>query len=496
MERNDVGLDKKKLIKIGYWLIVFFLFFFQLFFTMASTSQIRYEELAESVRNVYWLQNKTIYDGISSNVGWYAILLIIYNLFGFSLNTAKFFRLFFQLISLICLAVILKKYLGKKAWLPLLTIGLSPTFLYFNTFQTSYGIDLQLLPICFFLADYSFKNKIIDVLRKIFFGLMTMIAWLSYPVFVFYLPSLWGLYLWRLLQSSGKKISIIIKDLGLSLAFFLFPFVAAFLYVKDRNLLWYDSNVKSGIFRGAGIIQPNIDLFWQNFNRLLSDFFYKAGSYNFEFPESDFSNFYPVITLLLIFSLAIIIFIKKKKSRLILFFALIIFFSNFLVANFTFDPSTSPGMRRNTGVLASLYLLFTISWSYFINRDMPKKWLRWSIICLFLLLPLHHLLAYSTNLYSLKSSSYYRELWFGFTNSPNEYLRQTLNLLSRQDIPLSCQDKKGKIVYCRYSEIYAALMGSCYWNKLSCKNILGYDPKTNKFVPLKIELWEKYYWPH
>ncbi len=84
-----------------YWLVPVFLIICQLAWTFSSTSQIRFEEVAESVRNVFWLQNQSIYDGISSNVGWYGTLLIIYKIFGFSLFTAKFYRLFLFIVSIV-----------------------------------------------------------------------------------------------------------------------------------------------------------------------------------------------------------------------------------------------------------------------------------------------------------------------------------------------------------------------------------------------------------
>ncbi len=76
-----------------YWSITALLCVVQLVFTLHSRSQLRYEELAESVRNVLWLEHRTIYDGVSSNVGWYGTLLIVYKIFGFPLHAVKFVRL-------------------------------------------------------------------------------------------------------------------------------------------------------------------------------------------------------------------------------------------------------------------------------------------------------------------------------------------------------------------------------------------------------------------
>src|SRR5712691_6154053 len=114
-----------------YWTLPLLLFLLQVAFTLHSLPQLRYEELAESVRNVYWLEHRTTYDGISSNVGWYGTLLVAYRLFGFCLYGAKFVRLFLSFFSLLALAAVLAKYLpAQRAWLPLLVAGLSPTLLY------------------------------------------------------------------------------------------------------------------------------------------------------------------------------------------------------------------------------------------------------------------------------------------------------------------------------------------------------------------------------
>src|SRR3989338_3094554 len=115
------------LVKV-FWLLPLLLVFLQFLMTGKSMGQIRYEELAEAVRNPFWLQKGFVYDGISTNIGWYGLLALVYNFFGFGLFCAKYLRLFLSLISLFCIAALLKKYLGeKKALVPLLTIGLSPT---------------------------------------------------------------------------------------------------------------------------------------------------------------------------------------------------------------------------------------------------------------------------------------------------------------------------------------------------------------------------------
>lgn len=494
-----LNMQKDKFIKISYWSLLLISFLFQLIFTLNSFNQIRYEELAESIRNVWWLHNHTIYDGTSSNIGWYGTILFIYNFFGFSLNSAKFYRLIIHLISIFCLAILFKKYFGyKKAWLPLTTIIFSPTLLYFNMMQTSYGIDLQYLPIFILLIDvFNFQKKIKSYLQQFFLWGFVMIACMSYPVFIFYLPILTILYCKKLFSCpKTKKTLFFLKNLFLSLLSFVFPLLISFFYVKSVKTLFYDPLTKTGIFRGsAGIFELNLNIFWQNILSLINDLFYKGNSYYFEINNDEFSNFYPIITIIMVFLFGIFL-LKNKVFRFYLILIWTTFLFTLFISGFTFDQTGHPGIRRYTPILATFYSLFIISWYYIVNKKWHLIWLKWLLILIFFLLPLHHFLIYFNNLYFLEKPSLYRELWFGFTNSPSDYLNLTLKNLEKEDLKLSCKDDKGELITCRYSEIYAASAGACYWNKLPCKNILGYDSKTKKYIPLTIRLWEDYYWEH
>lgn len=494
-----LNMQKGKFIKILYWFVILILFIFQLIFTSNSFNQIRYEELAESIRNVWWLQNHTIYDGISSNIGWYGTILLLYDFFGFSLNSVKIYRLIIHFISIFCLAILFKKYFGyKKALLPLITILLSPTLLYFNMIQTSYGIDLQYLPIFIFLIDIlNFQKKIKSYLQQFFLWGFAMTACMSYPVFIFYLPTLTILYCRKLFScSKTKKALFILKNLFLSLFSFIFPVLIALFYVKNVKILFYDPVTKTGIFRGsADIIELNQNIFWQNIVGLMSDLFYKGNSYYFEINSGEFSSFYPTITIITVLLLGIFL-LKNKAFRFYLILIWTTFVLTLIISGFTFDQTGHPGIRRYTPVLAAFYSLFVINWYYVVNKKWHLIWFKWILILIFFLLPLHHFLIYLNNLYFLEKPSLYRELWFGSTKSPNDFLQFKLNELSKENLELSCQDEKGEIAYCRYSEIYAALAGSCYWNRLNCKNIFGYDPKTKKHIPLSIKLWGDYYWEH
>jgi hypothetical protein len=137
-----------RFFKYIYLLIIVFLLVVQYIYSFKTAHFVRFEELQESILGVYHLQQKTVL-GINCNVGWYAPILILYNLFGLNLDIPKYYRLFLHLASLICLTKILLLYFGhKRAWLPLLVFGLSPTLLFYNSLRTSMGIDLQYFPIC------------------------------------------------------------------------------------------------------------------------------------------------------------------------------------------------------------------------------------------------------------------------------------------------------------------------------------------------------------
>lgn len=486
----------------SYPFLVIILFFFQVIFTLNSMNQIRYEELAESVRNVYWMANHSVYDGISSNIGWYGSLLIFYKLFGFTLFSAKYFRLILALISLICLALVLKRYLGvKRAYLPLIAIGLSPTLLYFNTMQTSYGVDLQYFPICiFFISVLNLKKIGKAILWQFLLGLTAMIALMSYPSFIFYLPVLGILYFWQIFsQIKNTKWYVIIISLLITITSFILPLWLGFLYVKDKQLLIYDQVNKSGIFRGAGIFYPNGKIFFQNISNLLGDLFVKGNSYYYELKNVDFSNIFPLLTIFTILLISLILTIVHKKLRFVLILIWLLFIFDLLVNNLVFDPTGRSGIRRHTPFLVSLYGLYVLTWFWVTSKKWKSAGLKNMIIIILLLLPVHHLIVYPFNFSNLNNPSIYRysDIFESIVNNPNMSLDLFVNQVKNQDLKLKCSDPPTlQFTSCRLSESFSAIAGSCLWNNLQCKDILGFDDKKQEYIPLSIELWENYYWKH
>lgn len=484
-----------------YWSLPVVLFILQLIYTQNSLTQIRYEELAESVRNVFWLQNRTIYDGVSSNIGWYGTLLFLYNIFGFELNSAKYFRLFLSLISLFCLAGVLKKYLGwKSAIVPLIAIGLSPTILFFNTLQTSYGLDIQyLFVVIYLLISLDYKKPVFDYFKQILLWGLIMVAWMSYPTFIFYIPSLSIFYIWNIWKKLKHQKGKILWNCLVSLMAFITPLIAGFLYVKDKQLLFYDQITKSGIFRGAGTLQFDMDLFWKNFTALLADLFIKANSYYFDISTTDFSNFYPIISILFILITGIILFIKSKKYHFSLFLIGLIILFDLIISNLTIDPSGSPGIRRHSAYLVCIYALFVIIWHFVdsLKFHPSSQVIKWLMIVILFLIPFHNFFAYFDNLANLPKSSVYRyPYFFNVKETPEKSLDFIIQSLKLQESKIACKDEDNNLKTCRYSEIYPAIAGYCLWNNIECKNILGYDDKNKVYVPLNINLWEKYYFTH
>lgn len=480
---------KSDLIKTYYWFIPIVLFIAQVIFTFNSMSQIRYEELAESVRNPYWLQNKTIYDGISSNVGWYGSLLIVYNLFGFSLHTAKFFRLILHLVSLICLALILKRYLGeRRALVPLLAIGLSPSLMYLNTLQTSYGLDLQYLPIAAYLVlSVDFKKKALALVKTAALWFIAMLAWMSYPTFIFYLPVFLGGYLWQMLnQSVLSKTSQMGQYLVVGVLTFMAPLSLAFAYVKDRNMLLFDPQSPGGIFRGGGSFSGDGNLFLANLSTTLSDFFTKSNSYHFDLKKVEFSDFYPYLAVTVVLIYAIQLLVKAKKFRFLILICLYLIFAGLVLVNFNIIP----GVRRSTAALAGFYGLFVLIW----YKDTLVKNLFLGVL---LLIPLHHLIVLPVNTAHLKDPSFYADQsWFKLADTPSQSLEMMVNTIQRQDLNLTCQSQAGVKVVCRLPEVYAAVAGSCDWNQLRCLNIQTFDPRSGQLIELSTKLWEEYYFEH
>lgn len=88
----------------AFWLLVAVLFAAQAAYTLAGLDRLLYEEIAEGIRNPFWLDHRLTYDGVSSNVGWYGFVLVVYKAFGFSAYAAKYVRLALHAVFLVSTA--------------------------------------------------------------------------------------------------------------------------------------------------------------------------------------------------------------------------------------------------------------------------------------------------------------------------------------------------------------------------------------------------------
>ena len=305
--------------------------------TLAACNHVSYEELGNATRAVWWLDNRTVYDGWSSNVGWYGPLLVIYHLFGYNLDTARFVRLAMSAVSVFCLASLLRKYCGDKhAWLPLLTLGLSPAFLYFNCIETSNGIDLQLFPICLwmmFLTPRTGGSWRLLLRGSLWF--LAMLACLAYSAFLFYLPVLVLLFAWQLkAEAPGPGRSPLALSVSVALLGFAAPFVATMFYLRDPGRWLFDPLCGSGIFRGAGSVPAMKPSVWLHaISTSLADMTVRGQSYLFYLPHVDFGDGAGLLALLGILGLAFWWFRRKSSARPILILAGLLIGTSILMAS-------------------------------------------------------------------------------------------------------------------------------------------------------------------
>lgn len=462
-----------------YWLIPLLLFIVQGVVTYNSQSQIRSEELSETVRSVYWLANKQVYLGGFTNLGWYGLLLAVYNTFGFDLFTAKFVKLALQLISLFCLSAFLKKNLGSKtAIIPLITIGLSPTFLYFNALQTPFGIDLQYLPICLWLISLQNKSSVLTYLKHAALGMVMMIAWMSYPTFVFYLPML-GYYWYR-----GSKTILPIFVILIS---FLLPLLASVAFVSNKSLIFYNHQNGGGIFRGAGRLVLNQDNSTNTIAAIFTNYFSKATSYHFELNQVEFSLFLPILSFVFTFYLCFRAF-KHGVSKKITLTLLFVMLTNLLLIASSIDGGIA-GARRNTPILASFYGLFSLGWYVLVSKKINLKPIHKKIIiAIMLILPIHHSFVLPLNINSLSiPSPFIENLWLGINSTPKSSFESYLNSVQEKDLYLNCQEQFPNFTNCSYDLIYSVIAGACTWNNLNCHNIYGFNSLTDGYELLSVE---------
>ena len=466
-----------------YWLFPALLLGLQAVYTFRSTHQILYEELMESVRNVYLLQHRVVFNGTSSNIGWYGILLLVYNTLGFGLHTATFVRLAIDVASILCLAALLRKWMGaRRALVPLVTMGLSPVFLYFNTLQAQYGLDLQLFPICLYLLErLRLEGRSAAVVTQAALWGLAMVACMSYPVFVLYLPVLGILYLRKVGRGLKERgVGTAALDLLVSAVAFIAPLVAGFLYVRNRDLLVYDPATGTGLFRGGGPLHPDPAIFIRSLKVAFGELVVRGNGYHFDLSLTELQGAAGIVPAVFVAGAGLVLLFTARRLRLALSLSWLLIALNIILPGLS---ESVPGIRRGTGMLAGLYALYAIVWYHLTGPEPPRPALKWAGVVICLLLPAHHLVAYAKNLSSLARPSIYRvTAWYNVRSTPAESL----------DFWLKHTEKDGVIVLPggpgtpanRFSEIYYALAGYRHWNGLGDEPIVVHDARSGGLIRL------------
>lgn len=476
-----------------YWLFPLVIFIFQAIFTLSSMNQIRFEEVIETFRSPWWFQNGLVWNGSYSFLGWSGTLVFFYNIFGISLFTPKFVKLFFELISFFALAAVLKKYLGeKRALIPLLLTGISPSFIYFNSLSLSMGLEVSYFFILLFLiSNLNFEKRNATFFKHLIIGIVSMFASLTYFGFLFFMPLLAIFYMYKINTQNIKIRPVsIFKNILVFFGGFIILLLPFFLFIQNRNLLIYDPLLGRGLFRSYGSVELSSDVFKDNIKRITNDLFFLPDSYYFEQKKVEFSDFYPLPAGALVIALAIVIFFKKKKYRFYIGSLLILFVLYFLLVCFI-GPKTLGGLRRGTVLLIIFYGLFTILWQLILSAKKPDRFYKPGIITSAVLLLLHHGLAYPVNLENLKYESFLKDkvIFLNFENPEGQYA-QIMDTAAKSDTFFPCLESFDKRTICPGSSlIYSLVRGTCYWNKLTCHNVIGWDEKINKQYQLNSDFW-------
>ncbi len=481
-------------IEAAYWLLVAVLVIAQAAYTIAGADRLWYEEAAEGIRNPYWLDHRLVYDGVSSNVGWYGLVLVAYKAFGFSTSMAKYVRLALHVPFLICSAALLKRWIGPaRAWLPLLAIALSPTILYFNSLGTSYGIDVQLFPIVLYLivrvGDRARAGRMRLAVLQFSIGWLAMFGCLAFPSFLVYVPVLLAFYLWN--HRGTFAPARLVTGLVWIAAGFEAPLAAALLYLKNDAAFLSDPQARgAGVFRGGG---SAVTLDWHNVqqavSRVLQDLWLGANSYYFGIPQVEFSGALGVFAAVGIL-LGSIVAWRAMRSRAPLVLAGLLCLLAVIAPAFA---GGLPGLRRSTGFLSGFYIVMVCVWAMATSQSGGHRIVGWAVRLACVLLVVHHISSYSANYRSLASvDGRGNGEWFQEFGSPDESIRRWAHDWTLNGRPLNCN----VFPICRYSEIYSAIAGYLKWNGMGEPPLLAIEPGTTRIIELTPRYWEARFLDH
>lgn len=461
----------------------------QAIYTFASNNQIRWEE-TELLRDNFWFAHHLIYHSGNTNFGSYATADVINSLFGFHLFNFKYFKLFLDLISLFCVSLLLKRFLGvKTAIIPLLTFGLSPALLFFNSLQTPFGLDLQYFPILLYLILTTFKNISLELIKLTLFWTALMWSWLSYPTLIFYIPIFTIIFLIKL---RNKTRAWQLQAILVSMVSFFIPLIFSISWIQNKELL-FNFKEQHGLLIAGGtlLIGNNLgETFYQSLFALFTNLFYKATAYHYELNQVEFSGILPIFALLFIIFVPFWARFKAKEIKLASWLCLGTIILNIILSSISVWSNI--GFRRNTPILMAVYGLLAINFYLFytkrINIFLPK----WLVTLTLTLLLIHHIIVYPLNLTHLQDPSPFKDYGpFTIVGTPEKSVEKVTHDLRQGDVHLNCLDQAPSMSTqeCPYLDFYAAVMSACFWNKLSCNSMYGYSPLRKQEDQLNMEFF-------
>jgi hypothetical protein len=475
----------------AYCLLIGVLFAAQAAYMFAGFERLWYEELAEGMRNPFWLDHRAVYDGASTNISWYAMVLVTCKAFGFSPYAGKYVRLALHLLFLICTGLLLARWLGvRRAWLPLIATALSPTLLYFNSLAFPCGIDVQLCPLVLWLTLRAAEGDARAGRSAAFefaLGFVSMVASLAYPTFLTYLPIVVAaLIFYRVRRRDGRLPRSLGRTAAWTCAGFAAPLAIALAYLRDIRPFVADPIANhTGVFRGGGnAVTLDPVEFVHGIAAVLRDLFIRGSSYYFAVPRVEFSGPIGVAAAWGILIAAIVVAWNRRAWRAPLVFAGLLCLSAIAV------PSLSrqlPGLRRSTGVISGAYMLSAVVWA--VPGDVGlRRAAVWAGKLACLLLVVHHVLAFMPNLRYLQNETRkMNDPWFYAYGAPHVSIRTWAREWVLHGKALACPAQP-----CRFSEIYPAVAGYLESNGVEEPAVMAVDPRSGEIRRLNIRLNEPF----
>jgi hypothetical protein len=454
--------------------------------------QIRFEEIAEAIRNVYWLDRRLIYDGISSNVGWYGTLLVSYKLFGFSATTAKAVKLAIAVAGWYAAADILRRVVSlPAAAVALVALGLSPTLLYFNGLETSFGIDVPYAAICLWLVLGADPARLgAAAARLALAGLVGMTAALSYPTFLIYIPSLLVVVWWRW---RGAPVSRQLAMAGTAMAAAAALFAGALAWLDNASTLLHDPATGTGVFRGGGHLAASAGAFAEWIRVIGGDLFIRTQSYHAEISRPEFGG--AVVWLVLaVFSAGAVLETRGGGFHPLTVAVWLLLAASLILPGLS--AGGPPGLRRATPLIIVFVAFVAMAWRYREGGQAGSAMRVLVIAASVLLVGDRAVKVMSLTEDASVRSEFSNQDWYLEGGTPDEAVRAFVRAVETGR-PLSCPiDAGGRIAPCRYQDIYPAIAGTFAWNRRAPRDVTAVDWRSGQVITLSPALWTTRYYPH